>query len=130
MENLVIKLECQSCRAAHVLTLNTYTAKHQWKLKPVGTYLELWAIVEHYKKLKGYDKMPTWDREYKGRALKCSGKIYRFFDQLGKPVSVAKEMMDDINQRAKREGWNWNLETIRKLADSWLADKQKEKQKR
>ena len=123
VKDLKMALRCESCGADHVLTLLP-RAKHTWKLKPASTYPEKMALVKHYKILKEYDRFPTWDQLHKGRAMKRAGQIYRFFAILKDPVGVSKECMTDINRRADKEGWNWNLETILKMAPDWLTKKQ------
>jgi len=124
MHILKLELKCLSCDEKHQLTLNTMTAQHKWKREPIP-YGDLWEIVVQYKKLKGYDTLPNWDRQYKGRALKRAGQIYRFFKMLKEPVEVSQECLEYVHQRAEREHWTWTLETVVKMAPDWLVAKQK-----
>lgn len=114
------------CKAVTAVEVNLINGEHR-VLRPKGesTYGEKWQIVLHYKALKGYDKLPTWDRLHKARAMKGAKQILAFFACLPDPVGVAKECMDDTAKRAQAGGWPWTLETILKVGPDWLIDKQK-----
>lgn len=127
MKEIKIIVKCTACGEEHQMKVNLFNGTHTFKSMPAGTYVEKLAIIIHYKRLKGFDKMPNWDKVHKPRAMKSAKLVFRFFSDLEDPVDVAREIMDDTCKRAEREGWNWTLETIVKMAPEWLVDKQKGK---
>lgn len=121
---LKIDFPCPSCKEKLKLILDTTNWKHQIKTVPASTFGEKWRLICHYKRIKGYDKLPRWDQEHKPKALKFAGKILKFFKDLEDPVGVAVECMNDTAKRAEKDGWNWHLGTILKVKDDWLLKKQ------
>lgn len=130
MQIVKIPIPCHNCGEENAVEVNLFTGEHkQLKPPPVAGFRELIALVDHYKRLKGFDAFPTWDSQYKGRSMKAAKQILRFFRKLPEPVEVARECISEISARATKEGWSWTIETVVKMAPDWLAAKAKDPQR-
>ena len=127
MFTVKIPFGCPDCNAKFNMLWDPTRAKHEFKRVPDSTFGEKVRLIGVYKGLKGYDKLPSWDRLHRGRAMKIAGKILKFFSMLDKGDEVAAECLVGIHDRAKREGWNWTLDTVVKMAPDWLIAKQGKK---
>lgn len=116
---------CECCGEVTTLQVNLFTGEHKTLTKIKTNGRDMWHLVETYKKIKGYDTMPTWDKINRPRHMAAAKKILIFFAPLEDPIGIAKECMAETDERAKKEGWSWTLETILKIADRWLLEKQK-----
>lgn len=114
-----------SCGETTILQVNLFNGQHEILKKPGPGSGPIMAIVGHYKKLKRYDTIPTWDKDYRPRACAVAKKILHFFRKLEDPVGVAMECMNDLSLKAEREGWYWTLETVVKRAPDWIVEKSK-----
>ena len=114
------------CGEVSTLEFNTLTMEHR-VLPPLNkaTYRELWEVVVYYKATKGFDKISTWDYSFKPRALKAAKKLLYFLRNFPDPVSLAKEIIDDLEREAAKSGFAWTLETVHSRAPEFVARKQR-----
>ena len=127
MKLVKIPVKCPGCKDDLVIEANLFTNEFKLvlKAKPAGFGMKL-EVVAHYKKVKGLDKVSTWDGSYRGRAIKAATKILYVFRKLVDPVSVAIELINDTEETARNKAWaDWNLDSCGSRAGQWLADKQK-----
>lgn len=126
MERIILDLKCPDCKHEIKVELNTFTAEHKILDSFKPGFENLRAIVEHYKKLKGYDQIPTWDGTNRARAMKAAKSLLYFFRKLQDPVDVIKEYLSDTDAKCKRETWKgWTIEGTIARADEWLLSKMK-----
>ena len=127
MKIVKIPGKCPGCNEKIIVEANLFTAQIKIILaKAPAKFGEKMRVVTHYKKLKGLDKLTTWDGAYRGRALKAVGKILHLFRKLEDPVGVAIELLNDTEDIAHKQSWTgWNLDSCAKRAGEWLADKAK-----
>lgn len=120
-------VRCECCGETTTLQVNLFTGEHKILKKPEDfSYRQKWDIVEHYKKVKGFDTIPTWDKTNKGRALKAAKAVLKFFAVVNDPVGVAKECLSETAEKYKQHDWFWNLEMIpTRIAPEWILEKQK-----
>lgn len=120
-------VECPCCDAPITLEVDIQKSKHRILDNFKADFSAMMMVVEAYKRIKGYDRIPTWDQSYRGRAMAAAKKLLRFFRKLQDPVGVAIEAMGDLQDKAFRENWGdkFNLESAVKLAPDWLIGKQK-----
>jgi len=119
-----IAFDCPSCKQALTFKLDLSTMKHEIREVPASTFGEKMRLITHFKRLKGYDKLPNWDQQYRGRAMSAATKILKFFAMLDDKVGIAIECLNDIHRIAEKDGWDWTLETVAKRAPDWLIRKQ------
>lgn len=115
------------CGEVTVVEVNLSTGK--WKVRPPeppAGYADLMAIVDHYKAVKGYDRLKTWDGSHRGRAMKAAKQILRFLRRTVDPVGLAKELIDETAEQMKKGGLSWTIETCFTRSAEWLANKQKD----
>ena len=124
---VTFKLECPCCDSPLTLEVDISRSKHKLVEDFKSSYGDLMAVVEGYKRVRGYDKIPTWNSMYMRRNMSTAKKLLRFFRKTAAPVEIAIECIEDANERARREGWgdNFTLETVVKRAPDWILDKQK-----
>ncbi len=128
MKEVKIPAKCPGCKESLFVRINLFTMKLLGIVmaKPPAKFGEKMRVIAHYKKLKGLDKITTWDGAYRGRALKAVGKILHLFRKLDDPIGVAIELITETEDRASAQQWSdWNLDTCAKRAGEWLAEKNK-----
>jgi len=125
MQLFNIEPKCPECSHTFKITVNTWTGEHTVLAEFKAGYGQLMAVVEHYKKLRGFDLIPTWNGTYKARAMAAAKRILNFLRKLDDPVDVAKEYLSELQDRCQRENWKgWSIERAAKDVDHWLAGKQ------
>ncbi len=117
------KVPCE-CGEFKEVEVNLFTGEHRIisPIKPTG-FAELKAVTDHYKKLKGFDQIQTWDKLYRPRAFAAAKKLLNFFSKHEAPIDLIRELLADINTESVRIGYSWTLETAVKRAPDWLAGK-------
>lgn len=122
-----VPFSCPCCRSEYVIEFDIDRAKHQILESGNATFQEMITVIAAYKKIKGYDRIPTWDSVHRPRALAASKKLLRFFKKTAAPVEIAIECIEDSYEQARRQGWleMFTLETVVKRAPDWILDKQK-----
>jgi hypothetical protein len=127
MIEVQIPVQCGcGCKVTTTLLVNLWTGENRiLKAKGPTGYAEKMAIIDHYKKLRGYDKLPSWDRAHKPRAMKRAGELLAFFSMLEDPVGVAKECLTSIFNECQQKGWAFFFEKVNERAPDWLIQKQK-----
>ena len=117
---------CPSCKDKLVLNVNTEKLRVTIRLakRPAG-FAEKQRLIAHYKRVKGFDTISTWDGTYGGRAMKTATKILHFFRKFGDPVGLGIELIGDTATAAEKGSWPWNFDTCAKRADEWLGGKQR-----
>ncbi len=125
----VVKIpgKCPGCNEKIIVEADLFNATIKIILaKAPAKFGEKMRVVTAYKKLKGLDKLTTWDGAYRGRALKAVGKILHLFRKLEDPVGVAIELINETEEIAEKQSWTgWNLDSCAKRAGEWLAEKNK-----
>lgn len=126
MQSVKIPVKCSGCGDENIVEINTWTGEHKVlnAPKPAG-YGKMMAVVDRYKKMKGFDTMTTWDAHYKPRALRSAKQLLHFFRKLEDPVGVAVECLEEVGRDLGAKGLTWTLETVVTHAPEWLARKAK-----
>lgn len=125
MQLVNYKIICD-CGKEHTIQVNLFTGQHKIIVVPSKSrYFEKMDIINEYKEIKGFDKIPNWDKINKGRFLKVADKLLNFFDGYSNPRELALECLADTSSAASSGGWEWTLETVLKGADRWISSKTK-----
>ena len=122
-----VQVKCPECSADITVRINLLTYEHKVLTEPKASFGDRMKLISVFKDLKGYNRIPTWDAQNRGRALKAAGRILYFFRKLEDPVGVSIECLNETFSRAQKEGWTdrYQIETVLKLASDWLLAKLK-----
>ena len=118
------------CGCGETTRVRVEFGKHMtWKAlppEPGPGYARLTDVVEHYKKVKGFDKLRTWDGSHRGRAMRAAKQIRHFLRRTAEPVELARELIDDTAKELGTKGLSWSIETCFSRSGEWFARKQKD----
>jgi len=118
--------ECKEGKEVNTMVLNTTIAKpeaeepikHEVKIPQTLTPIQI--VVEHYKKVGGFDKVEGWDKTYFAR---CSCAAKKLLTLCGQKVDMAKLAISEIIKHQEAEGLSWTLETVVGRFGHWQTGK-------
>lgn len=120
MENVKLATKCPHCDNGLELNFNSWTHELKLCVPDVTPYRDKMAVVEHYKKVKGYDKVKTWDQTHRARAFGYAKALLAACAAEAVPVTAAKGAIDWASEEGRRKGLDWNLGTVVKWAPDFL----------
>lgn len=122
MENVKLETECPHCANKLRLNFNSWTHQLELEKPDVTPYKDKMNVVEHYKKVKGYDRFKGWDQAHRARAFGYAKTLLASVSDSASPCAAAKEAIDWTRDAALRKGLDWNLGTVVKWAPDYLKD--------
>lgn len=90
------------------------------EVKTPETLTPIQQVVEHYKKVGGFDKVGGWDRVYFSRYTKSAKQLLGLCNN---SIDEAKRAISEVIGYLQGEGLSWTLETVIKQFGHWQTGK-------
>lgn len=87
------------------------------EILPTKSQKNIGEVISHYKKIKGYDKIPNWNKIYYKRFVRDAKNLLVLFED---DIPKIKKVMNTLAKKFKEQGLSWNLSTIVKWSPEEL----------